>query len=51
MGLSIGKRKGEGKDDGATANGLLIFIEGKSQMIAEKQPINCLLKIDIVDER
>jgi hypothetical protein len=48
--LAVGKKEGGGKDDGATVNGLLIFIEGISSVIAEKQLINYLLKIDIGDE-
>ena len=34
--LAMSNKEGGGKDDGATVNGLLIFIEGISLVIAEK---------------
>ena len=46
----MGKKKGGGKDDGATVNGLLTFIEGINSVIIEKQLRNHLLKIDIGDD-
>ena len=33
VGLAVGKKEGGGKDDGAAVNGLLIFIEGLSQVM------------------